>query len=225
MLIISLNWSVLAALESLESVSERMSSDFHKEAVFNSADLDLINTSNITTCDLTPVNKCSCSVIDFWLLHFLVCLPWWGCLLFGPFRPCPSRPCPSLCLTWVLQKENLRCCWACFPFMTSSLNSVPNTAWQLHYGFVFFFPRIKVLQQEIPTWHSFFLPQASPTCSFTSYFTGRIESIWCAPPHFSKTSSLSPFILLLPPFSSLETACLFSISMTLLLCLFIDFVF
>lgn len=167
-----------------------MSSDFHKEAVFNSADLDLINTSNIMTCDLTPVNKCSCSVIDFWLPPFLVWLP------FGPSRPCPSHPCPSLCPTLVLQKENLRYRWACFPTWPHPSNRHPCLAAPLR--FCFLFSWIKVLHQEIPAWHSVFLPQASPTCSFASYFTGRIESIWCAPPRFSKTSSLSPFILLLP---------------------------
>lgn len=64
MLIISLNSRVSATLESLEPDSESRSSDFHKEAgfafffFFYSADLDLINTSNIVTRDLTPVSEC-----------------------------------------------------------------------------------------------------------------------------------------------------------------------
>lgn len=77
--------------------------------VFYSADLDLINTSNILTHDLTPVNKCCCSIVDFMLLHFLPAVrlsPVWS---FSPvciFVPHLSNS--------VLRKENLMYCWTCF---------------------------------------------------------------------------------------------------------------
>lgn len=153
--------------------------------VFYSADLDLINTSNILTHDLTPVNKCWCFIVDFMLLHFLPAVrlsPVWS-----------SHPCASLCLTWVTQccgKKTLCTAEPAFTFITSSLKMAPNTVWLLHYGF--FWGKL-LLQQERPVWYRLFLPQASHTCSFFPYFPGRIETIWCALPHFSKTSSPLPF--------------------------------
>lgn len=169
-----------------------MSSDFHKEAVFNSADLDLINTSNIMTCDLTPVNKCSCSVIDFWLPPFLVWLP------SGPSHPCPSHPCPSLCPARVMQKENLRYRWGCFPAWPHPSNRhpiVPGSPTKVL--FPFFLDKSSAPGNTCLT--QCLLASSLPHLLLRLLLHWENRKRLMCTPHFSKMSSLSPFILLPPP--------------------------
>ena len=194
MLIISLNSRVSATLESLEPDSESRSSDFHKEAgfvfffFFNSADLDLINTSNIVTRDLTPVSECWWSIIDFTVLSCPMALPTqWGYRRFGL-----SHPCPSLCSSeWRSVAEGKPYCFHLHDF-------IPQTGTQ--YGLatsLWYFSGEKLLLPPEGLFDTISSGLKPPTpAPWPLTLLGEWKPSDMHP--FSQTSSPSPFLLLAP---------------------------
>lgn len=170
-------------------------SDLHKKAAVSLTDLDLINTSNIRIPDLSPCNKCLGFIIGFSPAFSSGCPCDEAVSLLVLPHTCPfSRL--QLSSTMSLG-ENLTFEPAC-PLRSwpQPSNQQPNQLSDSN-AFFFFFSGEMFPLLELPIWYLFFLSQASHTWSFTSYFTGRIETIWCVLPHLSKTSSPFPFLLLL----------------------------
>ena len=153
--------------------------------VFYSADLDLINTCNIMTHDLTPVNKCSCSIIDFVLLHFLPAVrlsPVWSFSPVSIFVPHLSNS--------MLWTENLMYCWTCFYLH----DLIPQNGTQhcLATPLWFFLRKMSSATGDaylIP----FVLASSLPHLFLHLLLSWENRNHLMSLPHFSKTTSPLPF--------------------------------